>query len=47
MSQFDPIEDMKPQRPGCEYESVQRQRRGEPDLEKKQLEAHEQAKLIK
>jgi hypothetical protein len=34
MSQFDPIEHDKISRPGCEYESLLRQRRGEPDLEK-------------
>lgn len=34
MSYFDPVEADKPNRPGCEFESVMRQRRGEPDLEK-------------
>lgn len=42
MSLYDaPMRDM-PNRPGCEYESVLRQRAGEPDLEKVQILAHEQ-----
>lgn len=47
MSFYDPIEAEKPNRPGCEFECTLRQRRGEPDLEKAQLKAHERAKLIK
>lgn len=47
MSYFDPIEADKKHRPGCEFESVLKQRRGEPDLEKIQLQAHEKAKLFK
>lgn len=42
MSNFDPVVTSKIQRPGCEYESILRQRSGEPDLEKEQLEAHKQ-----
>ena len=34
MSNFDPAMRDLPNRPGCEYESVLRQRAGEPDLEK-------------
>jgi hypothetical protein len=34
MSNFDPIDSEKIFRPGCEYESILKQRRGEPDLEK-------------
>ncbi len=34
-------------RPGCEYESIIRMRSGEPDLEKIQFQAHEQAELLK
>ena len=34
-------------RPGCEYESALRSRAGEPDLEKLQVEAHEQMELLK
>lgn len=34
MSNFDPAELDKPMRPGCQYESIVRQRGGEPDLEK-------------
>jgi len=36
-----------PNRPGCEYESILRQRAGEPDLEKVQIAAHEEQKLLK
>lgn len=42
MSQYDPIEIEKPSRPGCEYESQIRARRGEPELEKLQAQAFEQ-----
>ena len=42
MSQFDPAEREKPSRPGAEYESIIKQRAGEPDLEKLQIAAHEQ-----
>ena len=41
MSQYDPAERTKPSRPGCEYESVLKNRSGEPNLEKKQIAAHE------
>ncbi len=41
-----PMRDL-PKRPGCEYESVFKQRSGEPDLEKVQIAAKEQAKLLK
>ena len=34
-------------RPGCDYESVLRQKAGEPDLEKVQMAVFEQAKLVK
>lgn len=34
-------------RPGCEYESILRQKAGEPDLEKVQMAAHEQQKVLK
>lgn len=34
MSQYDPPMRDLPARPGCEYESILRQRAGEPDLEK-------------
>jgi hypothetical protein len=37
MSNFDPIEAEKVFRPGCEYESTLKLRRGEPDLEKTQF----------
>lgn len=47
MSNFDPAERVKPLRPGCQYESIVRQRAGEPDLEKTQIEAHEQMELLK
>ncbi len=47
MSQYDPAMRDLPNRPGCEYESVLRQRAGEPDLEKVQIKAHEQQKLLK
>lgn len=40
MSNFDPFDKDKEIRPGCEYESIVRQRAGEPDLEKLQMEAH-------
>ena len=47
MSLYDPPMRDLPSRPGCEYESVLRQRAGEPDLEKVQILAHEQQKLLK
>jgi hypothetical protein len=47
MSNFDPAELDKSMRPGCQYESIIRQRAGEPDLEKTQMEAHEQMALLK
>lgn len=47
MTQYDPAMRDLPSRPGCEYESVLRQRAGEPDLEKVQIAAHEQQKLLK
>jgi len=34
MSNYDPIEADKMFRPGCEYESILRKARGEPELEK-------------
>jgi hypothetical protein len=37
MSNFDPLEADKIFRPGCEYESILKQRRGEPELEKTQF----------
>ncbi len=37
MSNFDPMESEKLFRPGCEYESTLKQKRGEPELEKIQL----------
>lgn len=39
--------DSKAYRPGCEYESALRQRCGEPDLEKAQVEANQQKELLK
>lgn len=42
MSMFDPLETDKLFRPGCEYESILKQKRGEPELEKLQFQAHEQ-----
>ena len=47
MSQYDPPMRELPNRPGCEYESILRQRAGEPDLEKVQIAAHEQQRLLK
>ena len=47
ISNYDPPMRELPKRPGCEYESVFRQRSGEPDLEKIQIAAHEEAKLLK
>lgn len=47
MSQYDPAEREKPSRPGAEYESILRQRAGEPDLEKIQIAAHEEKALLK
>jgi len=46
-SLFDPALRAQKVRPGCEYESILRQRAGEPDLEKTQMAAHEQAELLK
>ena len=34
MSQYDPPFRAQSKKPGCEYESILRQRAGEPDLEK-------------
>lgn len=42
MSNFDPLDPEKGLRPGCEYESILKQRRGEPELEKIQFQAFEQ-----
>ena len=42
MSNFDPLDSEKILRPGCEHESVLKQRRGEPELEKTQFQAFEQ-----
>jgi hypothetical protein len=47
MSFFDPAQRDKQVRPGCQYESIVRQRAGEPDLEKTQMEAHEQMEMLK
>jgi hypothetical protein len=47
ITHYDPPMRELPKRPGCEYESVFRQKAGEPDLEKTQMAAHEQAKLLK
>lgn len=47
VSMFDPALRQQKVRPGCEYESILRMRCGEPDLEKIQLQAHEQAELLK
>jgi len=47
VSIFDPALRTQKVRPGCEYESILRQRAGEPDLEKIQVAAHEQAELLK
>lgn len=47
VSQYDPPLRDQVNRPGCDYESIVRQRAGEPDLEQTQLEAHEQAALLK
>jgi hypothetical protein len=47
MSFFDPAQRDKIVRPGCQYESIVRQRAGEPDLEKTQMEAHEQMEMLK
>jgi len=40
-STYDPVFNDKKYRPGCEYESTIRQIAGEPDLEKKQVAAHD------
>lgn len=45
MSQFDPAFREKQSRPGCGYESVLRERSGEPDLEKVQVKAKELQRL--
>lgn len=47
MSQYDPAERDRPNRPGCEHESILRRRAGEPDLEKVQIAAHEQQAMLK
>ena len=47
VSTFDPLDSDKIFRPGCEYESILKQRRGEPDLEKLQFSAFEQQKLLR
>jgi hypothetical protein len=47
VSLFDPAQRLQKVRPGCEYESILRSRCGEPDLEKIQQLAHEQAELLK
>jgi hypothetical protein len=47
MSNFDPLDAEKMFRPGCEYESILKQRRGEPELEKIQFAAYEQQKLLR
>ena len=47
VSSYDPVFNDKSYRPGCQYESTLRQIAGEPDLEKKQMEAHMQMELLK
>jgi hypothetical protein len=47
LSNFDPLFEDKKYRPGCEYESILRQVSGEPDLEKIQMNAHEQMEMLK
>ncbi len=47
ISNYDPPMRELQKRPGCEYESILRQKAGEPDLEKAQMAAMEQAKLLK
>lgn len=47
VSLYDPALRAQKVRAGCEYESILRQRAGEPDLEKIQMAAHEQAELLK
>ena len=47
VSLFDPAQRLQKVRPGCEYESILRMRCGEPDLEKIQQLAHEQAEMLK
>lgn len=44
---YDPPMRDHPKRPGCEYESIFRQKAGEPDLEKIQIAAHQQKELLK
>ena len=46
-SNYDPIFEDKKYRPGCEYESILRQVSGEPDLEKIQMNAHQQMEMLK
>lgn len=41
ITSYDPPMRDLPKRPGCEYESVFRQKAGEPDLEKVQIAANE------
>ena len=41
LNNYDPPMRDLPKRPGCEYESIFRQKAGEPDLEKVQIAAHE------
>ena len=47
ISLYDPPFREQRVRPGCEYESIIRMRSGEPDLEKLQFQAHEQAEMLK
>ena len=47
MSYFDPAFRAQINKPGCDYESVLRQRGGEADLEKIQKAAHEQMEMLK
>ncbi len=47
ISLYDPPFREQKVRPGCEYESIIRMRCGEPDLEKLQFQAHEQAEMLK
>ena len=47
VSTYEPTFAEKPFRPGCQYESTLRQIAGEPDLEKIQMQEHEQMELLK
>ena len=47
ISLYDPPFKEQKVRPGCEYESIIRMRSGEPELERIQFQAHEQAEMLK